>query len=158
KAEASASGQLFGKTFQLVDLWVKAAGNTSGSVTGSYELDVLSAKLLGNSINVSAVANNTSLEKGYEIYSIEEEIDVGVPITLKLSADLTASLGVQGTASYSTSASSLTFTGTPGIDIGLAASVGVGFSFASVGVEGTVSLINVSLPVANTLTYSKSAQ
>lgn len=158
KAEASASGQLFGAKFSMVDLWAMASSGTSSTVTGSYELDILGKQILSGSPSLSSTLNNLSLEKGYSIVKIEQTIEVGVPITLTLESDLTAALGLTATSAYSSGASSLSFTGTPSVGVGLTASVGVGVSFASAGVEGSVTLLNVSTPITNSLSYTASGQ
>ena len=135
KAEASASGQLFGAKFSMVDLWAQASSGTSSTVAGAYELDILGKQILSGSPSLSGALNNLSLEKGYAIVKVGQTIEVGVPITLTLESDLTAALGLTATSSYSGGASSLSFTGTPSVGVGLTASVGIGVSFASAGVE-----------------------
>lgn len=150
----AATAKLFGAPIELVDISAKASAGLSSSVTGSYVVKIAGI----TTYNISSVAlSSSSLSVSMPCYtfgSASSQVVIGVvPVTLELTAEGCPGLTLRSSGSYSSSQSSISFTGTPSISADLTASIGVGASNLSIGAEVGVTLISVSLPVTSTMTF-----
>ncbi|MFT3768198.1 MAG: hypothetical protein QM820_22335 [Minicystis sp.] len=115
----------------------------SGAVGNLYgEPSDLSITVMGTTIRsgVLSASANWSVERTF--FEESQTFQLG-PVPLTVHADLTGTLGVASTFTPGTTLSAAV---TPSADLTVNASVGVGISVASAGVEGSLSLINVGVP------------
>jgi trimeric autotransporter adhesin len=157
---AKVSGALFGKSFDMASVSAKASAGLSTSVTENYTLGVLSRDIL----NITSVAPSSPHAVTvdipcYTFAEAEETVVVGVvPLTMSLSAEGCPDLALKTSGAYSSSQSSITLSATPAFSVDLTAGVGVGVSGFSAGAEVSVTLIGVSVPVDNTMTFVPSTK
>ncbi|MEZ4294940.1 MAG: hypothetical protein R3B70_08175 [Polyangiaceae bacterium] len=81
----------------------------------------------------------------------------GVPLVFSAGGSGAVGMSVDASATgttYSSSQSSINFSATPYTELALTAEAGVGVSWASVGVYGSLTLLEVSVPMVNSLTLT----
>jgi hypothetical protein len=136
---AGASATLFGQNLTILDV-DGYVGDNSGLVN---KLAVTAAGTSIYSASVSpSVGYSYTLEKAFIDH--DQQFMVG-PIPVTLHADVTGSIGVSETLTASTS--SLSSVTTPNVNLTVNASAGVGGSFLSAGVEGSLTLLDMSVPL-----------
>ncbi|APR82434.1 Fibronectin type III domain protein [Minicystis rosea] len=156
---ATASIELFGETIDLVGFSVWAKNNASSAITagvtqtafGATVVDVPLAITNANASLTGAVCvSTTDLDVG------EATIMVGpIPIYMSVSAAACPQLSFSGSGTYTAgSYSDLSFTVTPNFDVSASAQIGIGTSVVSAGIKGSLTLLNVGLPITNTLSYT----
>jgi len=156
---ASASIELFGWTTELVGFGLWAENDASSTVTagvtettlGSYTIDIPMVVTNSNASLTGAVCvSTTDLDVG------EAEVMVGpIPIYMQVAAAACPQLTFSGSASHTANSyADLTFTATPNFDISATAQIGIGTDVVSAGVKGSLTLLNVGLPITNTLSYT----
>ena len=79
-----------------------------------------------------------------------------VPVVMELGAGLCPSFTIAGSVSSSSGQTSFTFSGTPDIAVSATAYLGIGTAVASAGVKGSLTLLDVSTPITNTMVLAGS--
>jgi hypothetical protein len=160
---ASASIEMFGTNLSLVgfSIWAKnpqSTNITAGVTETTLGKTVLDTPLVVTNSNASLTAavciSTTDADVG------EETIMVGpIPIYMAVSAAACPQLTFSGSGLYTAgSYSELDFTANPNFDISVTAQLGIGTSVVSAGVKGSLTLLNVSLPITNSLSYTNSSR
>lgn len=150
---AGAGVWLFGGKHPLVNFDVTASGSAgaaSAAITTALLGQTASTRSYGT---LSASVGFCTTEK-----SPSQQIMIGpVPVVMELGAGLCPAITISGSASNSDGATTFTFTGAPDINVGATAYIGVGTKVASAGVKGSLTLLDVTTPIRNTLVLSGSS-
>jgi hypothetical protein len=170
EASANAQIQLFGATMTIVLLKADASINNASSDGASLYGEVVGATVLDESFEDGFTFKASDDLSNYEEYFCTEFFDVSstitvgvVPVTMSAGAEGCANLSFSATPQYNTSTheGTLNIEFTPSLTSDLTAALGVGTDGFSAGVEGTVTLLEFSIPVTldpkynfNTTTFS----
>jgi hypothetical protein len=139
-----ASVWLFDNKYSLVDFSLVGNSDNTAQITTKLLGLVVSADSYGQ---LSASVGKCTTEK-----APEEQLMIGpVPVVLELSAGLCPGFTLTGSVSPVTNGTSFAITGTPDIGVGATAYVGIGTEVASAGVKGSLTLVDVSVPITNTM-------
>jgi len=154
---ADASVQLFGTTMEIAGFDASASLNSSNSKMVSLQVDVV-----GGTIYENEIASATTLaasEYCVSFFDVSTTFTiVVVPVTMAAGAEgcVKGSITMGGTYVPSTSSIPLTIDVTPQVDAALTASVGVGSSAFSAGVEAEVTLLDLTFNMGLDPTYKTS--
>ncbi len=167
-ANATITATLFSKDFTLAKATGKLSAGTSTSVTKDYVLTAGGydfATVTGAVFDTTSSASGSWGELSLDINSCltlaeakENMVIVVVPVTATLEATGCPDMYLKAAATYSSSQSSINTTIAPSFEVDLSGSVGVGTEGYSAGIETDITLIKLSLPVVNSMSFVPSTK
>lgn len=154
KAEAGINGWIFSNTKRnLISVYARGVASDSNNSLG------IGFKVLGADVSF----NLSELSAGYGQCAISKspsaQVWIGpIPVVAEFEGGFCESISVSGGATSSGGNRQFNLTITPEANLSAGAAIGIGFSAASVGVKGSVSLVDVALPISNNLKLDASNQ
>jgi hypothetical protein len=154
---AGASATLFAQNLTILDVggYVGDSSGLSSKLTVTAAgTSIYSGSLVTGAGGTYSATYGYSLEKAFIEH--DQQLMIG-PIPVTLHADVTGTIGVSSTLTVTTTAPfSLSSVTTPSLNLTVNASAAVGTAFVSAGVEGSLTLLDLSVPL--NLSYSSAGR
>jgi hypothetical protein len=142
-ADAGVNVTLFGETQNLVEALASIENNDGPK-------DTVKVMVLGMTAYEKANENVFDIKFSEEFFHLQQQYFIGgMPLTVRVGVE--GSAGAKGNLDYNWNTSEVKCTITPYAGIDANASIGIGISGFSVGVEGELQLVQVSFPVTEKL-------